>query len=41
MDNRYRRDHEMAYYSDDNIIQEQLVTKKRSGNIIQSCLLNR
>lgn len=28
MDNRYRRDHEMAYYSDDNIIQEQLVTKK-------------
>lgn len=28
MDNRYRRDHEMAYYSDDSVIAEQLSTKK-------------
>lgn len=28
MDNRYRRDHEMAYYSDESVIQEQMKTKK-------------
>lgn len=28
MDNRYRRDHEMAYYSDASIIEEQLAAKK-------------
>ena len=29
MDNRYRRDHEMAYFSDESVISEQLETKKR------------
>lgn len=28
MDNRYRRDHEMAYFSDESVISEQLETKK-------------
>ena len=28
MDNRYRRDHEMAYFSDESVIAEQLVVKK-------------
>ena len=28
MDNRYRRDHEMAYFSDESVIREQLETKK-------------
>lgn len=28
MDNRYRRDHEMAYFSDESITSEQLETKK-------------
>ena len=28
MDNRYRRDHEMAYFSDETVIAEQLKTKK-------------
>lgn len=28
MDNRYRRDHEMAYYADDSVISEQLPVKK-------------
>ena len=28
MDNRYRRDHEMAYYSDESVTAEQLVTKR-------------
>ena len=28
MDNKYRRDHEMAYYSDDSVIAEQLKVKK-------------
>lgn len=28
MDNRYRRDHEMAYYSDDSVLAEQIKTKK-------------
>lgn len=28
MDNRYRRDHGMAYYSDESIVAEQLVTKR-------------
>ena len=28
MDNRYRRDHEMAYYADDSVIEEQLAAKK-------------
>ena len=28
MDNRYRRDHEMAYFSDENVMAEQLVVKK-------------
>lgn len=28
MDNRYRRDHEMAYFSDESVLAEQLVTKK-------------
>ena len=28
MDNRYRRDHEMAYYSDASVIEEQLIAKK-------------
>ncbi len=31
MDNKYRRDHEMAYYSDDSVIAEQLKVKKYSG----------
>ena len=28
MDNRYRRDHEMAYFSDESVMAEQLVVKK-------------
>ena len=28
MDNRYRRDHEMAYFSDESVIAEQIETKK-------------
>lgn len=28
MDNRYRRDHEMAYYADESVISEQLPVKK-------------
>lgn len=28
MDNRYRRDHEMAYFSDESVISEQLKTKR-------------
>lgn len=28
MDNRYRRDHEMAYYSDDSVLREQIEVKK-------------
>ena len=28
MDNRYRRDHEMAYYADASVIEEQLAAKK-------------
>lgn len=28
MDNKYRRDHEMAYYSDETVIAEQLKTKR-------------
>lgn len=28
MDNRYRRDHEMAYFSDESVISEQLETRK-------------
>ena len=28
MDNRYRRDHEMAYFSDASVIEEQLTAKK-------------
>ena len=28
MDNRYRRDHEMTYFSDESVISEQLETKK-------------
>lgn len=28
MDNRYRRDHEMAYYADESVIAEQLETKR-------------
>ena len=28
MDNRYRRDHEMAYYSDASVMEEQLTAKK-------------
>ena len=28
MDNKYRRDHEMAYYSDDSVIAEQLKVKR-------------
>lgn len=36
MDNRYRRDHEMAYFSDESVTSEQLETKK-SGKRIQCC----
>ena len=28
MDNKYRRDHEMAYYADASVIEEQLAAKK-------------
>ena len=28
MDNRYRRDHEMAYYSDASVMEEQLTANK-------------
>ena len=41
MDNRYRRDHGMAYFSDESIVAEQMVTKNLSENTIRSCLLNR
>ena len=28
MDNRYRRDHGMAYFSDESVVAEQMVTKQ-------------
>jgi len=28
MDNRYRRDHGMAYFSDESVMAEQMATKK-------------
>ena len=28
MDNRYRRDHQMAYCTDESVVKEQLILKK-------------
>ncbi len=28
LDNRYRRDHQMAYYTDESVVKEQLILKK-------------
>lgn len=39
MDNRYRRDHGMAYYSDESVLREQLAAKKeiRKYNTVMPC----
>lgn len=41
MDNIYRRDHEMAYISDDAVVAQQKETKRPSGSTMRPCLLTR